>query len=122
MQTSFKDVRCVNAGTIPLPKHGRQIEVDPSEIQDEEVLLSSLPETLDLCTCKPGCVWGLQVRQTGSWQDARREGCSCLQEKEAAKVTHAMDGFVHKAFSVAYATSFDEVRLPCHVILNNKTY
>ena len=37
-----------------------------------------------------------------------------LQEREAAKVTHAMDGFVHKAFSVAYATSFDEVRLACH--------
>ncbi|CAL5224336.1 g7008 [Coccomyxa viridis] len=65
-QKSFKDVRCVNAGTIPLPKHGRQIEVDPSEIHDEE-------------------------------------------EREAAKVTHAMDGFVHKAFSVAYAASFDEV-------------
>ena len=43
MQKSFKDVRCVNAGTIPLPKHGRQIEVDPSTILDEEVLHLPLP-------------------------------------------------------------------------------
>ena len=41
---------------------------------------------------------------------------SCVQEREAAKVTHAMDGFVHKAFSVAYAASFDEVRLACRAI------
>ena len=34
----------------------------------------------------------------------------CLQEREAAKVTHSMDGFVHKAFSISHATSFDEVR------------
>ena len=41
MQTSFKDVRCINAGAIPFPKHGRQIEVDPSELLDEEVILQS---------------------------------------------------------------------------------
>lgn len=32
-----------------------------------------------------------------------------MQERAAAKITHSMDGFVHKAFSIAYATSFDEV-------------
>ena len=36
---------------------------------------------------------------------------SRMQERAAAMVTHAMDGFVHKAFSVAYGTSFDEVSL-----------
>ncbi len=54
MQKSFKDVRCVNAGTIPLPKHGRQIEVDPSEIHDEEVQQPSSPLELILCPCKLG--------------------------------------------------------------------
>ena len=34
----------------------------------------------------------------------------CLQELADAKVTHNIDGFVHKAFSVAFGTSFDEVR------------
>ena len=37
LQTSFKDVKCINAGAIPFPKHGRQIEVDESQIHDEEV-------------------------------------------------------------------------------------
>ena len=32
-----------------------------------------------------------------------------LQELADAKVTHNIDGFVHKAFSVAFGTSFDEV-------------
>ena len=31
-------------------------------------------------------------------------------------MTHAMDGFVHKAFSVAYGTSFDEVSEAYHTI------
>ena len=34
----------------------------------------------------------------------------CLQELADAKVTHNIDGFVHKAFSVSFGTSFDEVR------------
>ncbi len=54
LQKSFKDVRCVNAGTIPLPKHGRQIEVDPSEIHDEEVPQSPFLFIPLLCTCKLG--------------------------------------------------------------------
>ena len=33
----------------------------------------------------------------------------CSQELADAKVTHNIDGFVHKAFSVAFGTSFDEV-------------
>ncbi len=37
LQTSFKDVKCINAGAIPFPKHGRQIEVDESQIHDAEV-------------------------------------------------------------------------------------
>jgi hypothetical protein len=37
MQTSFKDVRCINSGAIPLPRHGRQVAVDESQIKDEEV-------------------------------------------------------------------------------------
>ena len=37
MQTSFKDVRCINSGAIPLPRHGRQVEVDESQIRGEEV-------------------------------------------------------------------------------------
>ena len=43
VQTSFKDVRCINAGAIPFPKHGRQIETEVSEAQDEEVWQSHAP-------------------------------------------------------------------------------
>ena len=43
VQTSFTDVRCINAGAIPFPKHGRQIDRDVSELQDEEVLQPHAP-------------------------------------------------------------------------------
>lgn len=40
VQSSFKDVRCINSGAIPFPKHGRQIEIDDKDIKDEEVYIS----------------------------------------------------------------------------------
>ena len=47
MQTSFKDVRCINSGAIPLPRHGRQVEVDESQIKDEEVWISLVKHNPD---------------------------------------------------------------------------
>ena len=38
MQTSFKDVRCINSGAMPFPKHGRQMKINEAAIKDEQVL------------------------------------------------------------------------------------
>ena len=49
------------------------------------------------------------MRSRASSMRTSSDSPCCLQELADAKVTHNVDGFVHKAFSVAFGTSFDEV-------------
>lgn len=47
MQSSFKDVRCVNGGSMPIPPYGRQLESETEEenekVEKEEVGLTVAP-------------------------------------------------------------------------------
>jgi hypothetical protein len=47
MQSSFKDVRCVNGGSVLIPPHGRQLESEMDDgsqlVEKEEVGLSKAP-------------------------------------------------------------------------------
>ena len=65
VQTSFRDVRCINSGAMPFPKHGRQMKVNEAAITDEQVLTRMLTVHASISQH----VQHLHKNQSTRWQD-----------------------------------------------------
>jgi hypothetical protein len=109
VQTSFADVKCINAGALPLPAHGRQLVKDETVYKTEEV-----GQKQGFFCLNGGHGHTAPALHAASW--TRHCALRWVQEREQGNITHIIGGFGHKVFSLCYATSFDEVGAAAHTL------